>query len=94
MFQRDNLELAILEELAQVGTCTIEELYQRLPYYSRGQVFSVLDRLTRQGIIIIKNPAPSRSVPLRPAPSRSVPLRPLARTAPRESAEGRCVMPV
>lgn len=59
MFQTDFLESTILEKLAQVGTCTIEELYQRLPSYSWGEVFSVVDRLTRQGTIVVKNPAPS-----------------------------------
>jgi len=40
------LESAILEELGKVGCCTIEELYERLPYYSWSQVFFVVDRLT------------------------------------------------
>ena len=60
MFRTDVLESTILEELAQVGTCTIEELYEKLPYYSWGQVFSVVDRFTLQGIIVLKHPAPSR----------------------------------
>ena len=60
MFHTNVLESAILEELARVGTCTIEEIYKRLPYYSWGRVFSVVDRLTRQGTIVIKNPAPFR----------------------------------
>lgn len=60
MFQSDVLESAICEELAQIDTCSIEELYQRLPSYSWGEVISVVDRLTRQGTIVIKNPAPSR----------------------------------
>ena len=34
MFGKDILESAILVKLAQVDTCTIEELYQKLSYYS------------------------------------------------------------
>ncbi|MGH7180414.1 MAG: hypothetical protein ACREJN_00375 [Nitrospiraceae bacterium] len=56
------IESAILEELAHVGTCTINELYQRLPHYSWGQVFSIVDRLSRQDDIVIKHPAPSHYV--------------------------------
>ena len=70
MFQKDALELAIREKLAQIGTCTIEQLYQMLPSYSWGEVFSVVDRLTRQGAIVVKNPASSRYF-LSLAPSRT-----------------------
>jgi len=62
MFQRDILKSAILEQLAHIGTCTIEELYETLPFYSWGQVFSVVDRLTRQGTILLQHPAPSRYI--------------------------------
>ena len=55
MFKEDILESAILEELAQVGACSIEELNERLPYYSWDQVSSVVDRLTLQGTITIKH---------------------------------------
>lgn len=54
MFKDDILESAILEELAQVGACSIEELNEMLPYYSWDQVSSVVERLTLQGTVTIK----------------------------------------
>jgi len=46
MLQTDDLESAIHQELARVGTCTLEELNERLPYSSWNQVFSAVDRLS------------------------------------------------
>ena len=55
MIQTDFLESAILEELAECGTCTLEELSERLPPpISWNQVFAAVDRLTRKG-----TPSPS-----------------------------------
>jgi len=59
MNQKDILESAIIDELAQVSPCPITVLYERLPYYSWGQVFSVVDRLTREGTIVITHPVRS-----------------------------------
>ena len=47
--QTGSIQSAIRLELTEVGTCTIEELSERLPYYSWNQVFSAADRLSRQG---------------------------------------------
>jgi len=60
MFKDDILESAILEELAQVSAYSIEELNERLPYYSWDQVSSVVERLTVQGTITIKHLGSSR----------------------------------
>ncbi|HKP01564.1 MAG TPA: hypothetical protein VJU02_08025 [Nitrospiraceae bacterium] len=60
MIKEDILESAILEELAQVGACSIEELNERLPYYSWDQVSSVVDRLMLQGTITMKHLGSSR----------------------------------
>ena len=60
MFKEDILESAILEELAQVGASSIEELKERLPYYSFDQVSSVVERLMLQGAITIKHLGSSR----------------------------------
>ena len=59
---------AIRLELTEVGTCTFQELSEQLPYYSWSQVFSVADRLSRQGTVPLQ-----RSFGL-------VRLHPLART--------------
>jgi len=56
MDQRDTLELAILQELTRAGTCTLEELNERLPYYSWNQVFSSVDRLNREGTLTLQRP--------------------------------------
>ena len=45
------IESAIRLELTEVGTCTLEELSERLLYYSWNQVFSAADRLSRQGTV-------------------------------------------
>ena len=59
MIETDILESAIIEELTWVGTCTIDELNERLPYYSIHQVYSAVDRLTREGTVALKHLTPS-----------------------------------
>ena len=56
MLQTDTLESAIRQELARVGTCTLEELNERVPYSSWNQVFSAVDRLNRAGTITLQRP--------------------------------------
>jgi hypothetical protein len=56
MLRTDVLESAIRQELARVGTCTLEELNERLPYYSWNQVFSAVDRLNREGTVTLQRP--------------------------------------
>lgn len=79
MLQMDSLELAIRQELARVGTCTLEELNERLPYFSWNQVFAAVDRLTREGTVTLQRPNS---------------LDYLLSLAPRQSAEARHVTPV
>lgn len=54
------IESAIHQQLAQVGTCSLDELADLLPSYSWAQVFSAVDRLTREGTVTLKHPAPFR----------------------------------
>jgi len=54
MLRTGSLESAIRQELAQVGTCTLEELNERLPYYSWNQVFAEVDRLSREGAVVLR----------------------------------------
>jgi hypothetical protein len=56
MAQKPAIEAAIQNELAQVGACTLEELIERLPYYSWNQVFAVVDRLSREGAVVLRRP--------------------------------------
>ena len=48
------LELAVIEELARAGTCTFDQLSERLPFYSWNEIFSEVDRLSRNGAITLK----------------------------------------
>ena len=79
MFQTDSLESAIRQELARVGTCTLEELNERLPYHSWNQVFAAVDRLSREGTVTLQRPDSSDYT---------------LSLAPRRSAETRHVTPV
>jgi hypothetical protein len=70
MLQTDSLESAIRQILAQVGTCTLEELNDRLPYSSWNQVFAAVDRLNREGAVTLQRPDSSAYI-LSLAPRRS-----------------------
>lgn len=55
-----SLESAIHQKLAQLGTCSLDELATLLPDHSWVQVFAAVDRLTRNGTVTLKHPAPLR----------------------------------
>ena len=74
MAQAFSIESAIHEQLSQVGTCSLDELAALLPGYSWAQVFAAVDRLTREGTVALKHPAPFRYL-LSLAPLRSVEAR-------------------
>ena len=74
MLQTGDLESAIHQELARVGTCTLEELNERLPYYSWSQVFTAVDRLSREGTVTLQRPDSSDYI-LSLAPQRSAQAR-------------------
>ena len=71
MAQAYSLESAIHQQLARVGTCSLDELVSLLPGYSWAQVFSAVDRLTREGTVSLQHPAPFHYL-LSLAPRRSV----------------------
>ena len=71
MAQAYSIESAIRQELARVGTCSLDELAALLPGYSWAQVFSAVDRLTREGTLSLTHRAPFQSL-LSLAPKRSV----------------------
>jgi hypothetical protein len=66
-----SLESAIHQQLARLGTCSLDELATLLSDYSWAQVFSAVDRLTRKGTITLQHPAPLRYL-LSLAPPESV----------------------
>ena len=70
MAQKFLIESAIHQQLARAGTCSLDELAALLPGYSWAQVFAAVDRLTREGTVALKHPAPFRYL-LSLAPRRS-----------------------
>jgi len=48
------VDSVMCRKIAGVGTCTFDELVRRLPTYSWAQVFSVVDRLSRQGTLLVR----------------------------------------
>ena len=74
MPQTNSLESAIRQELARVGACTLEALTDRLLYYSWNQVFSAVDRLSREGALTLQR-SDSLGYILSLAPHRSAEAR-------------------
>ena len=74
MAQTDALESAIRSVLARVGTCALEELNERVPYYSWNQVFAAVNRLNRAGTVTLQRPD-SSDYRLSLAPHRSAKAR-------------------
>jgi len=58
MRQAYSIESDIRRQLAQVGTCSLDELVALLPGYSWAQVFSAVDRLTREGTLSLTRRTP------------------------------------
>jgi len=54
--QREDVESAILETLERGGPCSLDELYQALSDYSWNQVFAAVDRLSRNGRLLLRRP--------------------------------------
>jgi hypothetical protein len=60
MEQICSIESAIYQQLTLVGTCSLDELADLLRGYSWSQVFTAVDRMTREGTVILKHPTPFR----------------------------------
>ncbi len=54
--QREEVESAILETLERRGPCSLDELYQALSDYSWNQAFAAMDRLSRNGRLLLRRP--------------------------------------
>ncbi len=52
----------VIDDLRRLGTCTPEELAQRLPGYSWNQVFAAVDQLCREGRLTLRHPSRFRYV--------------------------------
>ena len=62
MLQTTDLESAIRQELARVGSCTSDELAFKLPGYTWTKVASTVNRLADEGTVVIKYPGPFRCI--------------------------------
>ena len=60
MLQTDALESAILRELTRVGTCSLDELSERLPSHSLNEMFVAVDQLRRDDTVTLKHLPPFR----------------------------------
>lgn len=54
----DNVDAAILEHLATRGSCTVDELISVLPDLALNQVLFAVDRLSRNGKLVLRRPSP------------------------------------
>ena len=77
MEQVCSIESAIHQQLGRVGACSLDELNDLLPGYSWAQVFSAVDRMTREGAVTLKHPGPFRYL-LSLAPPRSAEVQQVA----------------
>ena len=50
------VESRILQELERLGPCTLEEFVRVLPDYTWNQVFAAVDRLSRDGTVLLRRP--------------------------------------
>jgi hypothetical protein len=55
---RGEFEARVLQEMDQLGSCTLDELVQALHDYTWVQVFIVVDRLSRNGALALRHPTP------------------------------------
>ncbi|MBX3324643.1 MAG: hypothetical protein U0223_15030 [Nitrospira sp.] len=49
-----SVDSIMCRKIAGIGTCTFDELVRRLPTYPWAQVFSAVDRLSRQGSLSVR----------------------------------------
>ena len=49
------VETAILRQLDECGSCTMEELVRALSHFTLNQVFFAIDRLSREGHVSLRH---------------------------------------
>ncbi len=57
MMRAQNVDQAILHDLTVHGTCQVEDMLERLAGFTWNQVFSAIDRLSRDGTLALQRPA-------------------------------------
>ena len=57
MVRTQDIDQAIIEELTALGACQVQDMVDRLTGFTWNQVFSAIDRLSRNGIVALRHPA-------------------------------------
>jgi hypothetical protein len=57
MSRAQDIDQAIIHDLTAHGTCQVEDMVERLAGFTWNQVFSAIDRLSRDGILALQRPA-------------------------------------
>ena len=57
MMRTQDIDQAILHDLMAHGTCQVEDMVERLAGFTWNQVFSAIDRLSRDGTLALQRPA-------------------------------------
>lgn len=57
MMCAQDVDQAILHDLTAHGSCQVEDMVERLSGFTWNQVFSAIDRLSRDGTLALQRPA-------------------------------------
>lgn len=57
MRRTQDIDQAIIRELMVLGACQVEDMAERLTGFTWNQVFSAIDRLSRDGTLALQRPA-------------------------------------
>ena len=57
MMRAQDIDQAIVHDLMAHGTCQVEDMVERLAGFTWNQVFSAIDRLSRNGTLALQRPA-------------------------------------
>lgn len=57
MMRAQDIDQAIIHDLTAHGTCQVDDMVERLAGFTWNQVFSAIDRLSRDGTLALQRPA-------------------------------------
>ena len=57
MMRAQDIDQAIVHDLTAHGTCQVDDMVERLAGFTWNQVFSAIDRLSRDGTLVLQRPA-------------------------------------
>lgn len=57
MMRAHDVDQAIIHDLTAHGACQVEDMVERLAGFTWNQVFSAIDRLSREGTLALQRPA-------------------------------------